>query len=278
MKTGQHRTVVTWIAAALFLLLAAGCAKQASRSDIAATLREDPNLVLDVLRENPEELERILVAAAAAREARRREARFREELVNPLVPAPAGGRPVLGEAGAPVLLVAYSDFLCRYCASAARTVHALFDRRPGQVRFVYKHLPHSRLAAELALYFEALGRQDPSLAWRFHDEVFARQEDLAKDEAVLARILEELAPDRDRLERDLQDPELRQHLADDTGEADRFGFDGAPSFVLGGVSMVGSLPLARFEEVLDLVRKGPAAAPSGEWAPSGEATCADCLQ
>lgn len=276
MDTGQHRTVVVWIASALLLLLAAGCARQANRADISATLREDPNLVLDVLREHPEELERILAAAAEAREARRREARFREELANPLAPALADGRPVLGEAGAPVLLVAYSDFLCGYCASAARTVHALLDRRHGQVRFVYKHFPHSRLAAELALYFEALGRQDPSLAWRFHDEVFARQKELAKDEGVLARILEELAPDRDRLDRDLQDLELRQRLADDTREADRFGFDGTPSFVLGGVSLVGSLPLARFEEVLDLVRKR--AAPSGEWAPSGDPACTGCLQ
>ena len=266
---------VAWIAAALALLLAAGCAKPAGHADIADTLRQDPDLVLDVLRQHPEELDRILTATARAREDRLRQARFQEELKTPLAPDLSGDRVALGPADAPVAMVCYSDFLCGYCAAAAKTVHALLSKHPGQIRFIFKNFPHSRPAAELALYFEALGRQDPGLAWRFHDQVFLRQKDLAKDDEVLNKILEGLAPDRERLERDLRDQALHQRLRDDTREADRFGFDGTPSFVIGGVSLVGNQPLARFEEVLDLVLKR-GAAPSAEQAPAGDAPCADC--
>lgn len=251
---------VLWLAASLVLLLAAGCASRASREDISSTLRQDPDLVLDVLRDHPEELERILTAMVAARQERLREARRQEELRQPLVPDLSGDRLALGPADAPVVMVSYSDFLCGYCARAAVTVHELLARHPGQLRFVAKHSPHSRFAAQLALTFEALGRQDPVLAWRFHDEVFRRQAELRDDEAALAGILDGLAPDRARLERDLEDPALRQRLADDSREADRFGFDGTPSFVMGGVSLVGNQSLARFEEELELALRRRAAA------------------
>lgn len=267
-----------WLLAAL--ILAAGCSGRATREDIRSALREDPGLVLDVLREHPEELESILLSAARAREARRQAARQEAELKAPLAPDLSGDRPALGPADAATTVVAYSDFLCSHCAHAAQTLRELMEKRPGQLRLVYKHLPHSRTSVELALYFEALGRQDPALAWRFHDECFRRQKDLMQDEGGLAAILAGLAPDQDRLQQDLRDPVLAQRLGEDAREAEAFGFDGSPSFVVGGVSLIGARPLAEFERVLDLVLgKRPAAAPSsGEWAPADNSTCADCLQ
>ena len=278
MDTPSNRPVVVWIAALLALLLAAGCAARASRDDIRATLREEPDLVLDVLRQHPEDLEQILAAAAEAREERIRAARRQAELDHPLAPNLSGNRLSLGADDAPVVVVAYSDFLCGYCAAAAKTMHELLAQRAGQVRFVFKHFPHSRTAAEMALYFEALGRQDPALAWRFHDEVFARQRELAKDPAALARLVVGLGPDQSRLDSDMHDPALAQRLAEDSREADRFGFDGTPSFVIGGVSLVGSQPLAQFAEGVDLVLKKKGAGSSGEWKPAGDAACSDCLK
>lgn len=267
-----------WLFAAL--ILAAGCSGRATKEDIRSALREDPDLVLDVLREHPEELESILVSAARAREARRQAARQEAELTAPLAPDLSGDRPALGPADAATTVVVYSDFLCSHCAHAAQTAHELMEKRPGQLRLVYKHLPRSRLSVDLALYFEALGRQDPALAWRFHDECFRRQKDLAQDEGALAAIVAGLKPDLERLRQDLRDPVLAQRLGDDAREAEEFGFDGAPSFVIGGVSLIGARPLAEFERVLDLApAKRPAAAPSsGEWAPADNSTCADCLQ
>lgn len=270
------RPALALAALILAVFLASGCASRASRDDIRATLREDPDLVLDVLREHPKELDEILAAMLADRKERQRQARRQAELANPLQPDLSGGRPSLGRPDAPVVLVAYSDFLCSHCARAVDTVHALLARHP-EVRFVFKHFPHSRLGAELALAFEALGRQDPALAWRFHDEVFRRQRDLAADEGVLAQILDGLAPDRERLDADLRDPALQERLVADSREADSFGFDGTPSFLVGGVSLVGNQPLAQFEELLDLVEKQGAAG-ARDWAPSGGEACTGCPQ
>jgi protein-disulfide isomerase len=278
MNARHHRLGVAWIALALSLLLLAGCAARASRDDIRAALREEPDLVLDVLRQHPEELIGILSDAAESREERQQAARLQKELAHPLEPDLSGGRLFQGAADAPVAMVVYSDFLCGYCAAVTRTVHELLAKHPGQIRFVFKHFPHSRTSAEMALYFEALGRQNPALAWRFHDEVFARQRELAKDPDALAALVAGLAPDQDRLDSDLHDPALAQRLSDDSREASRFGFDGTPSFVIGGVSLVGSQPLDKFEEVLGLVLKKKAPATSGEWMPAGETACADCLK
>lgn len=260
--------------AVLALLLSAGCANRASREDIRATLREEPNLVLDVLRQHPEDLDQILTAMMADRQERQRLALRQAELKNPLRPDLSGDRLAQGKPDAPVVIVSYSDFLCGYCFRASQTVRELLQRHP-EARFVFKHFPHSRLGAQLAMTFEALGRQDPALAWRFHDEVFRRQRDLAQDGAVLDKILDQLAPDRARLEADLGDPALQERLLADAQEADRFGFDGTPSFVIGGMSLVGSQPLAQFEEVLALAL-GKDADSAKNWAPSNGGECPDC--
>ena len=67
--------------------------------------------------------------------------RLDSELKNPLTPAFDASRPTLGDIAAPAFVVAYSDFLCPYCARAAKTMHQLVEKNHGKVKFQFKHFP-----------------------------------------------------------------------------------------------------------------------------------------
>ena len=84
-------------------------------------------------------------------------------------------RPFRGAADAPVTIVAYSDFTCPYCQQAAGTMEKVLKENQGKIKYVFKHFPLettgvARLAAE---YHVAAARQDPELAWKFYDLLFA---------------------------------------------------------------------------------------------------------
>ena len=92
-------------------------------------------------------------------------------------------RPFRGAADAPVTIVAYSDFTCPYCQQAAGTMEKVLKENQGKIKYVFKHFPLettgvARLAAE---YHVAAARQDPELAWKFYDLLFARRADVLKD-------------------------------------------------------------------------------------------------
>ncbi len=60
-----------------------------------------------------------------------------------------------------------------------------------------------------------------------------------------------LEVDQARLEQDLQSEAVTQRLAADRAEAERFGFDGTPTFVINGVSLVGNHPKRDFDRIIN---------------------------
>lgn len=156
-------------------------------------------------------------------------------------PAIAGGAS-RGPAAASVTIVEYTDFQCPYCRSAASVVEEILARYPGKMRLVLKHYPleFHPMALPAALYFEALRVQDPNMAWLFSRRIFAGQERLKEGEAFLRRTAADLGADLARLDAAISSPALRQKIAADIREADDFGFDGVPAFIVNGRLLEGA--------------------------------------
>ncbi|EPR42452.1 DsbA oxidoreductase family protein [Desulfovibrio sp. X2] len=256
------RTIVLLLASLLTITACAGADKRddkALREEMRTILHEHPDILLDVLRENKIAVYEIVEQGVAAKQAAEEQKRLDSEIKNPLQPTYDPSRPVLGNPSAPYLMVGYSDFLCPYCARAAKTISELVKKHP-EVRFQFKHFPRTSLSMTLAKTFEAIGMQDPAKAWEFHDQVFARQEELEHaPQKTLDDILAGLHLDMARLAKDVKDQKIADEIEADAAEAQKFGFRGTPSFVLGGVSIRGAWPLEKYEEVLKTVEASHAA-------------------
>lgn len=91
-----------------------------------------------------------------------------------------GNAPTQGVAGAPIIMIEYSDFQCPFCQRAAPTVKQVLDQYKGKILFAYKHYPlisiHSR-AQKTAEASECA--RDQGKFWEFHDALFENQEDWA---------------------------------------------------------------------------------------------------
>jgi len=216
-------------------------------------LREHPELILGVLEHNPLVLADLVERGAEIRKAKAEEAQWQSELAQPKVAKVAEDRPIRGARQASVTIVEYSDFECPYCKAVSPTLQEVLAAYGDKVRLVYKHNPLSfhATAEPAARYFEAIALQSEEQAWRFHDLVFEQQRNLSRGVETLKEIAAGLEVDQARLEQDLQSEAVTQRLAADRAEAERFGFDGTPTFVINGVSLVGNHPKRDFDRIIN---------------------------
>ena len=248
----------TWCLFALALLpcLAAAAPARAEDPDgeaIKAYIKAHPEVVMEALAQQKELLYDLVLQGRRVRQRRLWRADIKKGLANPLKPEVDPKRPRWGDPKAPMLIVEYTDFLCPACREGSFILERLMAKHPKRYQVVLKHRPSDDLSRQVALYYEAIARQDPEKARKFYDQMFLRQNDLAKNGLKVA--LEEvkaLKLDQTRLARDLADPALAERLKQDDAEAKALHLGGTPAFVMAGVAIRGAAPLVIFEDVYNM--------------------------
>ena len=203
------------------------------------------------------EAQRQYVLEKRKKQREKQQADMEEEFKNPKKPEMKDSRVYFGKKSAPITIVEYSDFQCGYCAKVSPTLKRVLKTYPDDVRVLYKHKPLFPGSSRAAEYYEAVGMQDSKKAREFHDKLFERKSEISKGDKFLKELAKSLKVDMDQLEKDLSlTPAIVQA---DAREADKFGFSGTPGFLVGGVTVPGALPFAKFKEIIDrhLAKSGP---------------------
>lgn len=251
------KKLVTLMAALGFIF--SGCAPTAKQ--LKEAVEKDPSIVFGAIEKDPEKF--IEIVNKAAREAQAKGAQKAaseetskrdEEFKNPLKPEIDETRAIWGPKDAPITVVEYSDFQCPYCSRGFQTVEEVKKAYEGKVRFIFKHLPldFHPMAMPAAKYFEAIARQSPEKAYKFHDMVFSNQGDLGtKKEAFLKDTAKKVGANMKTLDKDLADASLMERITKDTAEAQKFGISGTPGFIINGVSLKGAYPFPEFKTIID---------------------------
>src|SRR3954470_17088263 len=134
---------------------------------------------------------------------------------------------------APVTLVAYGDFACRYCAQAYPVVRELLLKYRTTLRFVFRHNPRgelhegARLAAHAA---EAAALQGQF--WAMHDMLFERREPI--NESHLAGYATLLDLELSRFRADLYSTAVANRVREDEIGGLHSGVVGTPTFFING--------------------------------------------
>jgi protein-disulfide isomerase len=145
---------------------------------------------------------------------------------------PVDGSPARGPESAPVTIVEFADFECPFCQRIAPDLDALVEKRPGQVRFVYKLMPlamhpHGEIAARAAVAAQAQGR-----FWEMHHLLFAAGGRL--EERDLESYAKAIGLDVDRFKADMKAPATQARLDADRKLADSLGVRGTPTLYING--------------------------------------------
>jgi protein-disulfide isomerase len=170
-----------------------------------------------------------------------------------------GNAPSRGPVGAPVTVVAFSDFECPFCSRAVPTLKTLEEEYAGKLRVAFKHQPlpnhpHAKLAAAASLAAHEQGK-----FWEFHDLLFANQRQL--DRASLEGYAKRLGLNEARFKAALDSGKYDAQVTADSAQGTSVGASATPTFFINGRPVVGALPIDHFRRIIDeeLKKSGVAA-------------------
>lgn len=171
----------------------------------------------------------------------------------------AGGMPALGQAGAPVTILEFSDYQCPYCRQhAQRTLPRIIETYvdSGQVRYLFKDFPldshpNAQKAAEAA---RCAGTQ--GAYWAMHHHLYDDQKAWSKEEEALAietfvGYARALELDADAFRTCLESGQFGEQVHLDRWEGEQAGVGGTPSFLINGQLLEGAQPFEAFQERIE---------------------------
>lgn len=157
---------------------------------------------------------------------------------------------VLGDPGAPITIVEFSDFQCPYCRKAETILHELLKQYQGRIRLAYRDFPLKQMHAQAERAAEAAqcaGEQGQF--WPFHDLLFANPGRLS--DADFNQHARTLGLDSTRFQACVRDGRFRSRVDLDLKEGIQAGVDATPAFFINGRFVPGAQPIASFQQIID---------------------------
>ncbi len=177
------------------------------------------------------------------------------------------GAPRLGDAGATIGIVEFSDYQCPYCRrfhteTFPRLQKAYIDT--GKVAFAVKNFPldFHPAARGAALTVNCARQQNIKAFWDIQGQLFLNQNHLGR--ALYDRLIKRYGLDGDEFTKCLADTKQQDAIAKDLSYAERLGVQGTPTFFIGrlegdrlvdAVRLVGAQPYSAFVQILNSVHK-----------------------
>jgi RNA polymerase sigma factor (sigma-70 family) len=156
--------------------------------------------------------------------------------------------PSQGAANAPVVITAFTDLKCKYCAAAVASLDQLVEEYPNKLRIVVKQMPvheSAKLAAEAALAADAQGK-----FWDMHDLMMANMDsDLSRDQ--LLALAQQAGLNVATFRGALDAHTYASAVAADIKTGQDLEFKGVPAFVINGRKITGAVPVPAFRAAID---------------------------
>lgn len=156
--------------------------------------------------------------------------------------------PALGNPDGDLTVVEYFDYQCPYCKKLAPQI-AQVVRDDGKIRLVLKDWPIfgavSKSAAQLALATKYQNKYQEA-----HDALINAKEKLS--DATIPELLTKAGVDVEKAKNDLQAHQktIEDVLIHNNAQADAFGFQGTPGFIVGFFRVPGVVEMKVFKQII----------------------------
>jgi len=166
--------------------------------------------------------------------------------------------PSLGTAGAPVVMVVFSDFECPNCKVEEETLRQnLLTTFPTQVRLYFKDFPLEQIhpwAKAAAIAGRCVFRQNPAKFWEYHDWVYSKQSEITPEnfkDQVLSFANNAKDLDSLQLGRCMDTKATEAEVNASEAEGKELKVDATPTMFINGRRLVGNYPWPNLEQIIN---------------------------
>lgn len=217
--------------------------------------KENPDLVMEVLRRNSEEVLDIAQEGSLSRNRKVLVSRWTQDMQTPKSVKMAK-RPTLGPDNAPVTIVAFTDFTCAYCQQAEETILELYNQYKGKVRVLYKSLPMKGNpgSLEAAEFMLAAYQLDKSKSWQLSHDFFSNRAKIIspQGDSFLRSAVISRGFDMKKFLPEVKSSTVKNILREDEEDAKKLDFAGTPSFLVNNIVIKGALPKELFQVAVEM--------------------------
>jgi protein-disulfide isomerase len=250
----MKRSLILTFAAGLFAALV-GCVAPAFAAEFTPEQKAEIGAIMkDYLVNNPD----VLRAAIEAldKHDKQVEAEARQSAVTDQAGAlfTSAHQANVGNPKGDATLVEFFDYNCHYCKGALPDMAKLMQNDPN-MKLVLKDFPvlgpGSVEAAKVATAVRNQLQGDKF--WQFHFKLLNSHGPVGKTEALA--VAREMGVDMERLNKDMESPDVAAGLEEVMKMADALQINGTPSFVVGQEVVVGAVGYDQLKQKLDSVHK-----------------------
>jgi protein-disulfide isomerase len=159
--------------------------------------------------------------------------------------------PTAGNASGDVTIIEFNDYQCPYCKRTHLAMKSVVGA-DGKIKVIYKDLPilgeASKVAALAALASVKQGKHQA-----LHNALMEYSGKLDRDKIL--EIAASVGLDRAQLEKDMEDPKLKQIIERNLALASALGVRGTPAFIIGKQFVPGAVDAAALKALIADARK-----------------------
>lgn len=209
--------------------------------------------ILEVIRRNPAVMLEVLQKYAIEQQAKEQKAQADAlKLARKDTKSLIGDSPTTGASNRQIVMVAFSDFQCPYCATADKSVKQFMAKHKDKVTLVYKYFPLTQIHPEaLPAARAAWAANKQGKFWEYHDALYTNQAKLS--EAFYVETATSLKLDLNKFNADRKIAD--NAIVEDFKLGRKLGIDGTPTFIINGEVVTGAASLADLEKALAQVAK-----------------------
>jgi protein-disulfide isomerase len=211
-------------------------------------------IVRDFLLTNPEVIQEAIVELERRQQDAQKTAQTNalQSERNTLLHSPRGN--VVGNPSGDVTLVEFFDYNCAYCKRALADVKTLMKADP-KLRVVLKDFPvlgpESVEASRVALGVKQQLSGDK--LFDYHTKVMESRGRVNGERAL--QVAKEMGLDMARLQKDMDNAEIKAALQENVGLGDKLGLTGTPAFIIGDEVVSGAVGLEPLRKIVASTRQ-----------------------
>ena len=158
--------------------------------------------------------------------------------------------PTYGNPNADITIVEFFDYNCGYCKRAMTAMQEVL-KNDKNLRVVYREFP---ILSEGSIYASraALASRAQDKYEIFHEELMLSTQEL--NATLVIQIAKKIGLDVEKLQQDMNDPSVFEHIQTSRDLADALQFTGTPSFVIGDKLIGGYIPQEAIMEIIESLR------------------------
>jgi protein-disulfide isomerase len=169
--------------------------------------------------------------------------------------------PALGQAGAPVTIVYFSDFSCDFCQQQEQIIKQIISQYQDAILLVWKDYPEAKpLSYSFQAAQAARCAQEQNKFWAYHDQLFLNKNKFNRDKFIA--LAEQLKLNQDRFTDCLDSGRTKQQVLNNIEEANLLQISGIPFTYVNKQELLGQASLEELRQMVkaELDKAGPAAA------------------